>query len=197
MPEPCGPRFLFRSSPQLPEVSRLEPAEFDMEEVLAVAIATEWEGYAFYRTMAERTGSPLGREMFNRVLEQVSCAYADGCVYMDYETALEFIDCEVDLDEMDEEGATCTETAPIFKRGVERAERLNDIDALRMAAETEEAAVKYYREAMETAPNEDARSFFQHMVDMETGHQRLLEAEYDYYSANGFYFDQREFSLEM
>ena len=185
----------------------MQPAEFDMEEVLAVAIATEWEGYAFYRTMAERTSSPLGKEMFNRlaeeevehvhVLEQVSCAYADGCVYMDYDTALEYIECEVDLNDMDEEGATCTETAPIFKRGVERAERLNDLDALRIAAETEEAAVKYYREAAETAPNEDARSFFEKMVEIETGHQRLLEAEYDYYAANGFYFDQREFSLEM
>jgi rubrerythrin len=182
-------------------------AEFDMEEVLSVAIATEWEGYAFYRTLADKTRSPLGKEMFNRlaeeevehvrVLEQVSCAYTDGCVYMDYDTALEYIDCDVDLDEVDEEWATCTETAPIFKRGVERAERLNDIDALRIAAETEGAAVKYYREASETAPNDDAKSFFDHMVKIESGHQKLVEAEYDYYAANGFYFDQREFSLEM
>ncbi|UCC93784.1 MAG: ferritin family protein [Thermoplasmata archaeon] len=185
----------------------MQPAEFDMEEVLSVAIATEWEGYAFYRTLAEKTKSPLGKEMFNRlaeeevehvrVLEQVSCAYSDGCVYMDYDTALEYIDCEVDLDEFDEEGATCTETAPIFKKGVDRAGRLNDVDALRIAAETEAEAVNYYREAAETAPNEDAKSFFQRMVEIETGHQKLLEAEYDYYAANGFYFDQREFSLEM
>jgi rubrerythrin len=185
----------------------MQPTEFDMEEVLSVAIATEWEGYAFYRTLAERTRSPLGKEMFNRlaeeevehvrVLEQVSCAYTDGCVYMDYETALEYIECEVDLDAVDEEGATCAETAPIFKRGVERAERLNDLDALRIAAETEEAAVKYYAEAAETAPNDDAKSFFRHMLEIESGHQKLLEAEYDYYAANGFYFDQREFSLEM
>jgi rubrerythrin len=185
----------------------MQPTEFDMEEVLRVAIATEWEGYAFYRTMAENTKSSLGKEMFNRlaeeeiehvhVLEQVSCAYADDCVYMDYDTALEYIDCEPDLDAWDDEGATCTETAPIFKKGVDRAERLNDVDALRIAAETEEAAVKYYREAAETAPNEDAKSFFQRMVTIETGHQKLLEAEYDYYSANGFYFDQREFSLEL
>ncbi len=185
----------------------MQPAEFDMEEVLRVAIATEWEGYAFYRTMAERTRSPLGKEMFNRlaeeeiehvhVLEQVSCAYADNCVYMDYDTALEYIECDADLEAWDEEGATCTETAPIFKRGVERAERLNDMDALRIAAETEEAAVKYYTEAAMTAPHDDAKSFFRKMVEIETGHQKLLEAEYDYYAANGFYFDQREFSLEM
>ena len=185
----------------------MQPTEFDMEEVLSVAIATEWEGYAFYRTLADTTRSPLGKEMFNRlaeeevehvrVLEQVSCAYADGCVYMDYDTALEYIECDVDLDEVDEEWATCTETAPIFKRGVERAERLNDVDALRLAAETEEAAVMYYKEAAETAPNDDARSIFKHLVQIETGHQKLLEAEYDYYAANGFYFDQREFSLEM
>jgi rubrerythrin len=185
----------------------MEPAEFDIEEVLSVAIATEWEGYAFYRTMAEKTSSPLGKEMFNRlaeeeiehvhVLEQVSCAYADNCVYMDYDTALGYIDCDSELEVWDEEGATCTETAPIFKRGVERAERLNDVDALRIAAETEEEAVRYYTEAAETATNEDAKSFFRKMVEIESGHQKLLEAEYDYYSANGFYFDQREFSLEM
>jgi rubrerythrin len=185
----------------------MEPVEFDMEEVLRVALATEWEGYAFYRTMAERTKSPLGKEMFNRlaeeevehvrVLEQVSCAYSDGCVYMDYDTALEYIECDVDLDEFDEEGATCAETAPIYKKGVESAGRLNDLDALRIASENEEAAVNYYREAAETAPNEDAKSFFQRMVTIESGHQKLVAAEYDYYAANGFYFDQREFSLEM
>jgi rubrerythrin len=185
----------------------MQPDEFDMEEILSVAIATEWEGYAFYRTLAEKTRSPLGKEMFNRlaeeevehvrVLEQVSCAYSDGCVYMDYDTALEYIECEVDLDEVDEEWATCTETAPIFKQGVDRAERLNDLDALRIASETEAAAVVHYREAAETAPNEEARSFFSHLVKIESGHQKLLAAEYDYYAANGFYFDQREFSLEM
>ncbi len=184
----------------------MQPAEFDMEQVLKVAIATEWEGYGFYRTLAKGTGSELGKKMFDRlaeeevehvrVLEQVSCAYADGCVYMDYETAMEYIECEVDFDDVDEE-ASCTETAPIFKRGVERAERLNDVDALRIAAETEEAAVMYYKEAAETAPNDDARSFFKHLVQIETGHQKLLEAEYNYYAANGFNFDQREFSLEM
>jgi rubrerythrin len=185
----------------------MQPAEFDMEEVLRTAIATEWEGYAFYRTLAKQTSSELGRKMFERlaeeetehvkVLEQVSCAYKDDCVYMDYETALEYIDCEVDYDEFDEEGATCSETAPIFKQGVDRAEALNDLDALRIAAETEEAAVRYYKEAAETAPNEDARSFFEHLVKIETGHHKMLEAEYDYYAANGFYFDMREFSLEL
>jgi rubrerythrin len=185
----------------------MEPDDFDMEEVLRVAIATEWEGYAFYSTMAKRTESQLGKKMFQRlaeeevehvrVLEQVSCAYQEGCVYMDYETAKEYIDCDVDMDEVDEEGSTCTETAPIFKRGVDRAERLNDLDALRLATETEEMAVKYYQEAAELAPSEDGKSFFRRMVEIESGHQKMLSAEYDYYAANGFYFDMREFSLEM
>lgn len=183
----------------------MQPAEFDMEVVLKVAIATEWEGYGFYRTLSKNTKSELGKKMFDRlaeeevehvrVLEQVSCAYADGCVYMDYETAKEYIECDVDFDDVDEE-ASCTETAPIFKRGVDRAESLNDVEALRVAADTEEAAVSYYREAAESAPNEDAKSFFEHLVKIESGHQKVLEAEYDYYSANGFYFDMREFSLE-
>ena len=176
----------------------MQPAEFDMEEVLKVAIATEWEGYGFYRALAKRTTSQLGKAMFHRlaeeevehvrILEEVSCAYKDSCVYMDYETALEYIECDVDLDAVDEEVA-CTPTAPIFKQGVERAESLNDIEALRVAAENEVEAVTHYRRA--------AKEFFSRMVDIESGHLKLLEAEADYYSANGFYFDVREFSLEM
>jgi rubrerythrin len=185
----------------------MQAAEWDMEDILRSAIATEWEGYAFYRTLAQKTKSELGRKMFERLaeeevehvrtLEQASCAYKDGCVYMDYETALEHINCEVDFDEVDEEGATCTETAPVFKRGVDRAETANDLDALRIAAESEAVAVEHYREAAARAPNEDAKRFFQHLVDIESGHQKMLDAEYDYYAANGFYFDVREFSLEM
>lgn len=187
-------------------VKDVQPAEFDMEEVLRVAIATEWEGYGFYRALAKRTASQLGKAMFHRlaeeevehvrILEEVSCAFKDGCVYMDYETALEYIECDADLDAVDEEVA-CTPTAPIFKRGVERAESLNDIEALRVAAENEVVAVTHYRRAAETAPNEEAKEFFSRMVDIESGHLKLLEAEADYYSANGFYFDMREFSLEM
>lgn len=180
--------------------------EQDIERVLRTAIATEWEGYAFYRTLAKRTESDLGRQMFERlaqdevehvrVLEEVSCAYKDGCVIMDYEEALEHIDCEVDFDAIDEE-ASCTETAPVFKRGVDRAEAANDIDALRIAVESERAAIEHYAEAAQSAEAEDVRSFFEHLVEIEEGHERLLQAEYDYYAANGFYFDMREFSLEM
>lgn len=181
--------------------------DWDIEEILRVAIATEWEGYAFYSQLAKQTRSETGRRMFERlaeeevehvrVLEEVSCAYKDSCVYMTYDEALKHIDCDVDLAEVDEEGATCTETAPVFKRGVERAESANDIDALRIAVESETEAIEFYSRAAETAPNEEARSFFEHLVEIEQSHEKLLSAEYDYYAANGFYFDMREFSLEL
>ena len=64
-------------------------------------------------------------------------------------------------------------------------------------AQEREAPTPEEIQAAETAPHDDARSFFKHLVQIETGHKKLLEAEYDYYAANGFYFDQREFSLEM
>jgi len=181
----------------------------DIDEILATAIATEWEGFAFYSALARRTSSDLGRRVFERlakdevehvkVLEEVSCSYKDGCVLMTYEQARDRIEevCEEDILELSEEARTCKETAPIFKRGVHKAERANDLEALRIGVEAERAAIGFYQAAADSAETGEARVLFEHLVDIERGHERLLQAEYDHFSANGMYFDAREFNLEM
>lgn len=178
----------------------------DVEEILRTAIATEWEGFAFYNALSKRTKSREGREVFEklakdevehvRVLEQVSCAYKDGCVLMTYEDALESIECDEPLDEVEEEARTCKATAPVFKRGVKRAESANDLEALKIGVESEQHAIEFYRAAGKGATTDEERELFRQLVEIEEGHEALLQAEYDYYSANGFYMDAREFSLE-
>lgn len=184
-----------------------EKGDADIEGILRTAIATEWEGFAFYNSLAKRTRSELGREMFAklareevehvRVLEEISCSFKDGCILMTYEQALEHIECDIRLDDVEEEASTCTETAPIFKRGVEKAESSNDLEALGIGVESEQRAIEFYSKAAEGATSDEARVLFMDLVRIERGHEALLQAEYDYYAANGFYFDSREFSLEM
>jgi len=179
----------------------------DVEEILRTAIATEWEGFAFYNALSKRTKSREGREVFDklakdevehvRVLEQVSCAYKDGCILMTYEDALESIECDTtNIAEAEEEARACKETAPVFKRGVKRAESANDLEALRIGVESERSAIEFYRSAGKGATTDEAKALFRQLVEIEEGHEALLQAEYDYYSANGFYMDAREFSLE-
>jgi len=181
----------------------------DIEEILATAIATEWEGFAFYSELARRTRSDLGRKVFERlakdevehvkVLEEVSCSYKEGCVLMTYDQARDRIEevCEEDIAELTEEARTCKATAPIFKKGVHKAERANDLEALRIGVEAEREAIAFYQTAAEEAETGEARVLFEHLVDIERGHERLLQAEHDHFSANGMYFDDREFNLEM
>ncbi len=178
----------------------------DVEEILRTAMATEWEGFAFYSALSKRTKSREGREVFEklakdevehvRVLEQVSCAYKDGCILMTYEDALESIECDESLADVTEEALACKSTAPVFKRGVKRAESANDLEALKIGVESERSAIEFYRAAGKGATTDEARELFRQLVEIEEGHEALLQAEYDYYSANGFYMDAREFSLE-
>ena len=53
-----------------------------------------------------------------------------------------------------------------------------------------------YRQ-MVSEPPEDGRRLFERFVEIEAGHEAIVAAEINAVTGMGFWFDSREFSLEM
>lgn len=69
-------------------------------------------------------------------------------------------------------------------------------EILRKGMEIEKASIKFYSEQLDKSTSEGARRVYQFLVEQEKGHLALLQAEYDYLTRTGFWFDYQEFTLE-
>lgn len=74
---------------------------------------------------------------------------------------------------------------------------IDQLAALRTALELEDQAIKFYRAQAETNPDTNAKTMFARLVEMEQAHYELLQAEIDAIEKTGFWFNLREFSLEI
>jgi rubrerythrin len=63
--------------------------------------------------------------------------------------------------------------------------------ALKVEIETSE----FYKRMVRELP-EEGQKFFERFVEIEEGHRAIVQAEIDYLTGSGFYFDFREFDLE-
>ena len=78
-------------------------------------------------------------------------------------------------------------------RGTEGQHQLS---ALNAALDLEKSARKFYEEQAEAAQEENARSLFSRLAEMEAAHFALIQAEIDNIRQDGFWFGLREFTLE-
>jgi len=71
-----------------------------------------------------------------------------------------------------------------------------ELEMLRRALQVEVETSTFYEEMVRTLDAE-GRQLFERFVEIEHGHQAIVQAEIDCLSGAGFWFDTPEFSLEM
>jgi rubrerythrin len=71
-----------------------------------------------------------------------------------------------------------------------------ELELLRRALEAEIQTSKFYKE-MVAALDGDGQALFKRFVEIEEGHEAIVQAEIDSVSNLGFWFDTPEFRLEM
>ncbi|RMG59880.1 MAG: rubrerythrin [Deltaproteobacteria bacterium] len=76
-------------------------------------------------------------------------------------------------------------------------EDLDDLKALEVALEYEILANKFYLRQAEKAEEGELKSLFLSLAKEEENHKKIIQAEIDAISQNGFWFDYQEFSVEM
>jgi rubrerythrin len=72
---------------------------------------------------------------------------------------------------------------------------MTELDLLRQAREVENETSAFYREMVNTLDG-DGRRLFERFVEIEEGHQAIVQAEIDSVSGMGVWFDTMELSLE-
>jgi rubrerythrin len=76
------------------------------------------------------------------------------------------------------------------------AEYDTELEMLRRALQVEVETSTFYKKMVEELDAE-GQEMFTRFVEIEEGHQAIVQAEIDAVSGMGFWFDSREFSLEM
>ncbi len=168
-------------------------------EKLSVALRTEVEGYNFYKQAVELTSDELGKNVFNHlareelehmdVIAGIAESLKEGRGWMSYDEAL-----KTGLKVRGQKGL------PVFPEKNELVERLRegktDIDAVKIAIESEERAVGFYSDMLKEANSPDEKLFLTKLLDMEKAHLKILRWEYESLMQNGFWCDFMEYSVE-
>lgn len=74
---------------------------------------------------------------------------------------------------------------------------IDQLAALRTALDLEDQAVKFYRNQGQASQDPNAKTMYERLVEMEQAHYEILQAEIDAIEKTGFWFNLREFSLEI
>jgi len=79
--------------------------------------------------------------------------------------------------------------------GDQRASRGPELESLNRALEVERETSAFYKQMVATLDS-DGKRLFERFVEIEEGHVAIVQAEMDFVSGSGFWFDTAEFSLE-
>lgn len=169
-------------------------AETDSIKALEIALSTEKNGLKTYLDFGYRTKDESGKNMFIRLaadeLEHIF-------ILEQQRESIQEKECwiSVKLEKSEIEKLT-----PALKEKVKKvkgSEGLDQLSALQTALDMEERAVKFYGEQAKINTDPKAKAMYERLVKMEQSHYELIQAEIDYIDKTGFWFDLREFSLEI
>ncbi|NIO29569.1 MAG: hypothetical protein GTO29_13560 [Candidatus Latescibacteria bacterium] len=80
--------------------------------------------------------------------------------------------------------------------GDESSKHDTELEMLKRALDVETETSSFYKEMVRTL-DADGQKMFARFVEIEEGHQAIVQAEIDCLSGSGFWFDTQEFSLEL
>jgi rubrerythrin len=169
-------------------------AETDPIKALEIALSTEKNGLKTYLDFGYRTKDESGKNMFIRL---ASDEFEHMTILEKQRENIQEKECwmTVKLEKSEIEKLT-----PALKDKVKKVkgtEGLDQMSALSTALDMEDRAIKFYREQAQISSDPKAKAMYERLAAMEQSHYELIQAEIDYIEKTGFWFNLREFSLEL
>jgi rubrerythrin len=163
-------------------------------KALAIAIEAEKTGLINYLNFAYQTKDETGKNMFlrlamdefdhMRLLEQQQQNLAQT-------ECFSAVTIEPSLIEKLVPQLSAKDLRIRGKQGIQ------ELDALKTALALEDQAINFYKEQAQNSSDSNAKAMFERLVAMEKAHYELLQAEIDAIEKTGYWFNLREFSLEI
>jgi rubrerythrin len=160
--------------------------------VLREAVRNELDGKAMYLQAAERTEHKLGKDMFRSfAAEEEQHIHILQAQYAKVNDSGEFIDLEAAQKQPRDPSLALF---PQEEREVKELvpEGTSDLEALKLAMDFEQRAVRMYEEAADETDDPTAQAFFDELAEWEGTHYEILDNSYDYLSTEGEWYFQEE-----
>ena len=158
----------------------------NVKDAILTAIQMEKDGYAFYTKAAAQTKSDMGRTIFESLA-------ADEQRHLDIFQKM--FEDKVGKSEWNDLINSSKKYAniPVFPTNLKDAPGLDsestEIDALRMAMDSEQEAINYYNKIKETINNKDLKNILNEIIEQEKNHYSLLEKEFNHINTTGYWFE--------
>ena len=160
--------------------------EYGVKDAIKTAIQMEKDGYSFYQRAAAQTSSELGRGIFESIAE-------DELRHL--EIFEKMFQDKVGKDEWTNliESSKKYAELKIFPKDLEATEGANpdtdEINALRMAMDSEKEAIDYYTDMKEKTNDEEVIKIIDKIIEQEKNHYLILEGEFNHIQTTGYWFD--------
>ncbi len=158
----------------------------NVRDAIKTAIQMEKDGYSFYKKAAAQTNSDMGKTIFEGLA-------ADEQMHLDV------------FEKMFEETVSNTEwnnlvlsskkyaKIPIFPKDLKEIEGDNpnssELDALRIAMDSEKEAIEYYSKIKENLNDSEVIKIIDEIIEQEKNHYSILEGEFNHINSTGYWFE--------
>ena len=159
-------------------------------EAIKMAIQMETDGLKYYEEAASKTDNELAKKTFKRIAQ-------DEVAHL--KTFQHMFDTLTGTEAWRELAKFAPKVGkiPMFEGEIEKKGDVNpsDVDALRIAIENERKGIEHYKNAAAATADEMAKEIFSKIREEEEYHYDLLQAQLDYLTKSGFWFDIGEFQM--
>lgn len=158
----------------------------NVKDAITTAIQMEKDGYDFYQKAAAQTSSDMGKTIFKSLA-------ADELLHL--EVFKKLFEEQVGNDEWNDLVNASAKYAdvPIFPKDLKKIEganpETNEIDALRIAMDSEQRAIEWYSEIKGKISDQKVNEILNEIIKQETNHYNILEGEFHHINSTGYWFE--------
>jgi rubrerythrin len=158
----------------------------NVKDAILTAIQMEKDGFSFYMKAAAQTDSEMGKTIFESLA-------SDEQKHLD--VFQKMFEEKVSKSEWNElvDSSKKYASIPIFPTDLEDAPGIDaestELDALRMAMDSEKEAIEYYGKINEKLGVQEIKNIINEIIEQEKNHYSLLEKEFNHITSTGYWFE--------
>jgi rubrerythrin len=160
--------------------------DYSVKDAIKTAIQMEKDGYDFYMKAAAQTSSDMGKTVFESIAN-------DELLHLDvFEKMFEDKVGNNEWNDLVDSSKKYIDIK-IFPKDLESTEGadpdISEIDALRIAMDSEKEAIDYYSNIRENIEDDDVKKIIDEIIEQEKSHYLILEGEFNHINSTGYWFD--------
>jgi rubrerythrin len=177
--------------------TRATGATMTIEEAIKTAIVYEKKVHATYEAAVKRAEDETAKKVFRTLAEEERghIAYLESRLMewqKDGQLSAEKLRTVLPSSERIKAGLSRLRSKVTQRKGSHAAE----LDSLRQALAAEDETSTFYVRMVKELP-EEGQNLFSRFLEIEDGHAAIVQAEMDSVNQSGFWFDLKEFDLEV